>query len=70
MAEKPRPHYKYAQFRLTRFSYDCPNVLMTPHTSAWSPERQVRVVDLFVENIRRYSIGQPLMNVVDKQKGY
>jgi phosphoglycerate dehydrogenase-like enzyme len=50
--------------------FDCPNVVMTPHTSAWSPERQVRVIDLFVENIRRYSIGQPLMNVVDKQKGY
>jgi phosphoglycerate dehydrogenase-like enzyme len=50
--------------------FDCPNVVMTPHTSAWSPERQVRVVDLFVENIRRYSIGQPLMNVVDKQRGY
>ena len=50
--------------------FECPNVVMTPHTSAWSPESQARAVDLFGENIRRYSIGQPLMNVVDKQKGY
>ncbi len=50
--------------------FDCPNVVMTPHTSGWSPDRQVRVVELFAENVRRYSQGLPLMNVVDKQAGY
>ena len=27
---------------------------MTAHTSGWSPDRQVRLMDLFVENVRRY----------------
>jgi phosphoglycerate dehydrogenase-like enzyme len=50
--------------------YDCRNVAMTPHTSGWSPERQVRLIDLYVENLRRYAIGAPLLNVVDKKAGY
>jgi phosphoglycerate dehydrogenase-like enzyme len=50
--------------------YDCPNVVMTAHTSGWSPDRQVRLIDVFAENVRRYSEGIPLMNVVDKPKGY
>jgi phosphoglycerate dehydrogenase-like enzyme len=50
--------------------YDCRNVVMTAHTSGWSPDRQVRLIDLYVENIRRYAIGAPLLNVVDKKAGY
>lgn len=50
--------------------YDCPNVVMSAHTSGWSPDRQVRLIDLFAENVRRYSEGIPLINVVDKAAGY
>jgi phosphoglycerate dehydrogenase-like enzyme len=50
--------------------YDCTNVVMTAHTSGWSPDRQVRLIDLFAENVRRYAIGAPLLNVVDKKAGY
>jgi phosphoglycerate dehydrogenase-like enzyme len=50
--------------------YDCSNVVMSAHTSGWSPDRQVRLIDLFAENVRRYSEGIPLINVVDKVKGY
>ena len=50
--------------------YDCRNVVMTPHTSGWSPDRQVRLIDLYAENVRRYAVGAPLLNVVDKQAGY
>lgn len=50
--------------------FDCPNVLMTAHTSGWSPDRQVRLIEVFAENVRRYTEGLPLMNVVDKQRGY
>jgi phosphoglycerate dehydrogenase-like enzyme len=50
--------------------FDCGNVVMTAHTSGWSPERQVRLVALFAENVRRFAIGAPLMNVVDKKAGY
>ena len=50
--------------------FDCPNVVMTMHTSGWSPDRQVRLIALFAENVRRYTRGLPLINVVDKEKGY
>ena len=50
--------------------FDLPNVVMTAHTSGWSPDRQVRLVDLFAENVHRYATGQALRNVVDKAAGY
>jgi phosphoglycerate dehydrogenase-like enzyme len=50
--------------------FDLPNVVMTAHTSGWSPDRQVRLIDDFAENVRRYTMGQPLMKVVDKKAGY
>ncbi|MBV8818046.1 MAG: D-2-hydroxyacid dehydrogenase [Acidobacteriaceae bacterium] len=46
------------------------NVVMTAHTSGWSPDRQIRLIDFFAENVRRYANGLPLVNVVDKQAGY
>ena len=50
--------------------FDCPNVVMTMHTSGWSPDRQERLVEFFAENVRRYTEGLPLLNVVDKKRGY
>ncbi len=50
--------------------FDCPNVVMSMHTSGWSPDRQVRLIDVFADNVRRYAAGLPLVNVVDKQRGY
>jgi phosphoglycerate dehydrogenase-like enzyme len=50
--------------------FDFSNVVMTAHTSGWSPERQVRLIQLFAENVRRYASGLPLINVVDKKAGY
>lgn len=50
--------------------YDCKNVVITPHTSGWSPDRQKRLVAFFAENLRRYAAGLPLENVVDKVAGY
>ena len=50
--------------------FDCTNVVMTPHTSGWGVERQERLVAHFAENIRRYTIGEPLIAVVDKVAGY
>jgi len=50
--------------------FDCNNVVMTAHTSGWSTNRQVRLIDVFADNVRRYSEGSPLVNVVDKLKGY
>jgi len=50
--------------------WTCPNLVITPHNSGHAPIRQVRLINLIAENVRRYSNGLPLMNVVDKVKGY
>ena len=50
--------------------FDCANVVMTMHTSGWSPDRQTRLIEFFAENVRRYIEGLPLLNVVDKRLGY
>ncbi len=50
--------------------WDCPNLVITPHNSGSAPIRQVRLMALVTENVRRYCMGLPLLNVVDKQKGY
>jgi len=50
--------------------WDCPNLILTCHTAGFSPERRLRLVGLLAENVRRYSSGLPLVNVVDKQRGY
>ncbi|HSW49808.1 MAG TPA: NAD(P)-dependent oxidoreductase, partial [Bryobacteraceae bacterium] len=50
--------------------FDCPNVVMTAHTSGWGPDRQRRLIALFAENLRRFVAGEPLLNLVDREKGY
>jgi phosphoglycerate dehydrogenase-like enzyme len=50
--------------------WDCPNLIITPHNSGQAPIRQVRLIALTAENVRRYSNGLPLLNVVDKTRGY
>ncbi|MEW5974406.1 MAG: D-2-hydroxyacid dehydrogenase [Acidobacteriota bacterium] len=50
--------------------WDCPNLVITPHNSGAAPIRQVRMMALITENVRRYANGLPLLNVVDKARGY
>lgn len=47
-----------------------PNVIITPHTSNSSPRVRQRTLALFVENVRRYKAGEPLLNQVDWNAGY
>jgi phosphoglycerate dehydrogenase-like enzyme len=50
--------------------YSLPNAIVTPHTS-WSSARALdRSVDLFCENLRRYTRGEELVNLVDPRVGY
>lgn len=46
------------------------NVYITPHYSGSHPEYWERANKIFLENLRRYTSGEPLMNVVDKHEGY
>ncbi len=50
--------------------WEMPNVLVTPHVSAVSPLYWQRQTELIVENVARYLAGRPLLNVVDKARGY
>lgn len=50
--------------------WDLPNVIITPHTSAFFTEYWERAVDLFAQNLRRFENNEPLVNVVDKAAGY
>ena len=47
-----------------------PNVLVSPHIAAFGTDYWKPAVDLFLENVARYTSGQPLKNVVDKRSGY
>ena len=46
------------------------NLIITSHSSALSEGSMQRKYDLFCENVRRYVSGLPLLNVVDKKRGY
>jgi len=47
-----------------------PRVIVTPHTAGGSPRRAGRVIETFIENLRRLRTGEPLLAIIDKEKGY
>jgi phosphoglycerate dehydrogenase-like enzyme/glyoxylase-like metal-dependent hydrolase (beta-lactamase superfamily II) len=46
------------------------DVVISPHVGGQSPEARDRQWRLFRENVRRFVVGEPLLCVVDKAKGY
>jgi len=50
--------------------YDLPNVIITPHVAAGTDRYEERALGVFLENLRRYLAGEPLINVVDFSRGY
>lgn len=50
--------------------WDCPRLLLTPHTAGASARKERRVVEIFRDNILRFQKGEPLINLVDKKRGY
>jgi phosphoglycerate dehydrogenase-like enzyme len=50
--------------------YRLQNVLLSPHTADRVQGFWIRPVECFLENLRRYRTGEPLLNLVDKQAGY
>jgi phosphoglycerate dehydrogenase-like enzyme len=46
------------------------NIVITPHVSSDAELTDDRQWAAFKENFRRFGAGEPLLNVVDKQKGY
>jgi phosphoglycerate dehydrogenase-like enzyme len=50
--------------------YQHPKVRLSAHVSWSSPRLYHRIVELFVDNLRRYIAGEPLEGVVDPVAGY
>lgn len=50
--------------------WELPNVVVSPHMSGDFAGWREALVELFVENLERYLVGRPMLNVVDKRLGY
>jgi phosphoglycerate dehydrogenase-like enzyme len=50
--------------------YAVDNVIVSPHVSGFLPSYDDRCTDLFAENLRRFVAGAPLLNLVDRARGY
>ncbi|MSR81840.1 MAG: D-2-hydroxyacid dehydrogenase [Candidatus Latescibacteria bacterium] len=50
--------------------WQAPNLILTPHQAGASQHRPRKTFEFFRDNLRRYLTGQPLVNVVDKKKGF
>lgn len=46
------------------------NIVVFPHVGGHHPQRDEIVAGLWVENLRRFAAGQPLLHVVDPARGY
>jgi phosphoglycerate dehydrogenase-like enzyme len=47
-----------------------PNVFVTPHVSGLAPRYFGQVLEIVSTNLRRFVSGQPLLNRVDRERGY
>jgi phosphoglycerate dehydrogenase-like enzyme len=45
-------------------------VIVSPHVSGFLPSYDDKCAELFAENLRRHLAGAPLLNLVDRAKGY
>jgi D-3-phosphoglycerate dehydrogenase len=50
--------------------WDIPNVIITPHVGGQRASRIDDMTYLFCENLHRYRVGKPLINLVDKRLGF
>lgn len=50
--------------------WHAPNTIITPHMASDADDWQQRLADVFSENLRRYRQGEPLLNQIDKARGY
>lgn len=46
------------------------NAIISPHVAGFSPHYDERASQLFADNLRRYLNNEPLLNQVDKTRGY
>lgn len=51
-------------------TWNVPRLVVTPHISCDAPDYALRVLDLWFDNFARLLAGEPLRNVVDRERGY
>jgi phosphoglycerate dehydrogenase-like enzyme len=52
------------------WQFEPDRLIISPHVSGYSPLYDERASDLFAENLRRYLAGEPLLNLVERERGY
>ncbi len=50
--------------------YGLDNVILSPHVSGFLPSYDEKCSVLFALNLRRYLAGEPMLNLVDRTRGY
>src|SRR5579885_403634 len=50
--------------------WNAPNIFITHHTGSATGRLWLRQSELFHNNLRRYLAGEPMLNLVEKQRGY
>jgi phosphoglycerate dehydrogenase-like enzyme len=50
--------------------YGLDTAIVSPHVSGFLPSYDDRCTDLFADNLRRFLAGAPLLNLVDRGRGY
>lgn len=50
--------------------YGLDNVILSPHVSGFLPSYDEKCSVLFAENLRRYLAGEPMLNLIDRGRGY
>jgi phosphoglycerate dehydrogenase-like enzyme len=50
--------------------WDAPNLIVTPHVAGLEPEYMQRLMELAVDNVGRLERGEPLRNLVDRERCY
>ncbi len=50
--------------------WSTPGIVVLPHVGGLHPTRDTIVAGLWVENLQRFLAGQPLLQVVDRARGY
>lgn len=50
--------------------WELENALLSPHVAGFTPRYDERAAVLFAQNLARYLVGDPLLNLVNKERGY
>jgi phosphoglycerate dehydrogenase-like enzyme len=50
--------------------WDMPNVIISPHSASTATSENGKIVDIFLQNLRHFIDGTPMVNVLDAQRLY